>query len=205
MEITISIAIIIITCLISITSFNNEQRIGELSMWPYMVKEKNQYYRFITSGFVHADFMHLGFNMFTLYFFGSFIENTFKLVFGGKGYYLLFYVLALILSDVPTFLKHRNNSYYRTIGASGAVSAVVFAAILFAPWQKIYVFILPLPAILYGVLYLGYTIYMSRRDDQSGINHDAHLWGAVFGILFPIVYKPAIALYFLNELLTGYK
>lgn len=204
MDMTISIAIIIITCIISVTSFNNEKRMDDLSMWPYIVKEKNQYYRFITSGFIHADFMHLGFNMFTLYFFGSFIENMFFLIFKSKGYYLLFYALALVLSDIPTYIKHRNDSYYKTIGASGAVSAVVFAAILFQPWAKIYVFFIPMPAILYGIVYLGYTIYMSRRGGH-GINHDAHLWGAVFGILFPLIFEPRIGLIFLDQLMHGYK
>lgn len=203
LDMTISIAIIILTCIISITSFNNERRIDDLSMWPYMVKEKNQYYRFITSGFVHADFMHLGFNMFTLFFFGSFIEKMFLLVFNGKIYYLLFYVLALILSDIPTYFKHKNNSGYRTIGASGAVSAVVFAAILFQPWAKILVFFIPMPAIVYGIVYLGYTIYLSRRGSHDGINHDAHLWGAVFGILFPLIFEPRIGLIFLNQLMQG--
>ena len=204
MELTLSISIIVITCIVSFTSFNDEKRMGDLSMWPYLVKEKNQYYRFITSGFVHADFMHLGFNMFTLYFFGTFIESVFLQIFHSKAYYLLFYALALVLSDVPTFLKNRNNPHYQTIGASGAVSAVVFATILFQPWAKIYVFFFPLPAILYGVIYLGYTIYMSRREG-TGINHDAHLWGAVFGIVFPLIFEPKIGLYFLDQLMHGYK
>ncbi|ACU61231.1 rhomboid family intramembrane serine protease [Chitinophaga pinensis] len=199
MALTLSISIIVITCIISITSFNNEQRVADLSMWPYLVKEKKQYYRFITSGLVHANFMHLAFNMFTLFFFGGFIERQFEVIFQSKLYYLLFYILGLILSDIPTFLKHRNNPDYQTIGASGAVSAVVFAAILFNPWATIYVFVIPMPAILYGVVYLGYTIYMSRQE-SNGINHDAHLWGAVFGILFPLIFEPRIGQLFLYQL-----
>lgn len=205
MSITISIAIIIITCLVSITSFNHAQRIDDLSMWPYMIKEKKQFYRFVTGGFVHADYMHLGFNMLTLYFFGGFIEQVFLQIFQSKIYYLLFYVLALILSVVPTYLKNYNNYGYRSIGASGAVSAVVFAAILFNPWARIYVFIIPMPAILYGILYLGYTIYMSRRAEGNGINHDAHLWGALFGLIFPLVFEPKIGPYFLDQLMHGYR
>jgi membrane associated rhomboid family serine protease len=203
MDMTISIAIIIINCIISFTSFNNPQRIADLSMNPYLVKEKNQYYRFISSGFVHADFQHLFFNMFTLYFFGRFIEGTFLQVFHSKIYYLLFYILALILSDVPTFIKQKNNPHYQAIGASGAVSAVVFASIIFAPWQMIGVFFIPMPAVLYGVLYLGFTIYMARRSEQSGINHDAHLWGAIFGIVFPIIFEPRVGQFFIQELLAG--
>lgn len=203
MHMTISIAIILLTCIVSISSFYSAKQIDDLSMWPYLVKEKRQYYRFITSGFVHGDFMHLAFNMFTLFFFGNFIEKMFLRVFNGKIYYLLFYILALMLSDLPTYIKHKNNPHYRTIGASGAVSAVVFAFILFSPWQKIIVFIIPMPAIIYGAVYLGYTIYMSRRSGPSGINHDAHLWGAVFGILFPLIFEPRIGIHFLDQLMRG--
>jgi membrane associated rhomboid family serine protease len=202
---TLSIIIIVITCLVSVTTLSNPEKIDELSMWPYMVKEKNQYYRFLTSGLVHGNYMHLAFNMLTLYFFGQFVESTFQQIFPSKYYYLIFYVLALVLSDVPSYFKHYNDHTYRSIGASGAVSAVVFAAILFQPWAIITVFVIPMPAILYGVLYLGYTIYMSRRGQGSGIDHDAHLWGAVFGLIFPIIFEPKIAPYFLNQLLHHFK
>jgi membrane associated rhomboid family serine protease len=185
---TLSLVIIIITCIISITAFNRPDEMDKLSMWPYMVKEHNQYYRFITGGLVHADYMHLGFNMLTLWFFGRNIEIIFQQLFGNKTYFLLFYVLALIVSDIPSYIRHRNNYSYRSIGASGAVSAVVFAAILFQPWATILVFVIPMWAILYGVLFLGYSVYMSRRGGD-GINHDAHFWGAIFGVLFPLVLK----------------
>jgi membrane associated rhomboid family serine protease len=202
---TLSLAIIIITCLISITTFNRPDKMDELSMWPYMVKEKKQFYRFFTSGLVHADFMHLGFNMFTLFIFGRYIESAFLQIFDSKLYYLGFYLLALVVSDIPTYIKYRHDYSYRTIGASGAVSAVVFAFILFNPWQRIGVFFIPMPAILYGFIYLAYTIYMARRGQGSGINHDAHLWGALFGILFPLVFEPRIGPYFLDQLLHHYQ
>jgi membrane associated rhomboid family serine protease len=202
---TLSLAIIIITCLISITTFNRPDMMDELSMWPYMVKEKKQFYRFFTSGLVHADFMHLGFNMFTLFIFGPYIESAFLQNFDSKLYYLAFYLLALVVSDIPTYIKNRNDYNYRTIGASGAVSSVVFAFILFNPWQRIGVFFIPMPAIVYGFLYLGYTIYMSRRGQGSGINHDAHLWGALFGITFPLIFEPRIGPYFINQLLHHYR
>lgn len=196
---TLSLVIIIVTCIISITAFSRPGEIDKLSMWPYMVKEHNQYYRFITAGLVHADYMHLGFNMLTMWFFGKYIEIMFQQVFGGKLYFLLFYVLALIISDIPSYIRHRNNYSYRSIGASGAVSAVVFAFILFQPWAKIIVFVIPMPAILYGVLFLGYSVYMSRRGGD-GINHDAHFWGAVFGVVFPLALKPQLAGYFLEQI-----
>ncbi|HEY8917643.1 MAG TPA: rhomboid family intramembrane serine protease [Chitinophaga sp.] len=196
---TLSLVIIIVTCIISITAFSRPGEIDKLSMWPYMVKEHNQYYRFITAGLVHADYMHLGFNMLTMWFFGKYIEIMFQQVFGGKLYFLLFYVLALIISDIPSYIRHRNNYSYRSIGASGAVSAVVFAFILFQPWAKIIVFVIPMPAILYGVLFLGYSVYMSRRGGD-GINHDAHFWGAVFGVVFPLALKPQLAGYFMEQI-----
>ncbi|WP_298734993.1 rhomboid family intramembrane serine protease [uncultured Chitinophaga sp.] len=180
-------------------SFNRPGEIDKLSMWPYMVKEHKQYYRFITAGLVHADYMHLGFNMLTMWFFGKYIELIFQDLFGGKLYFLLFYVLALIVSDIPSYFRHRNNYGYRSIGASGAVSAVVFAFILFQPWAKIVVFVIPMPAIIYGVLFLGYSVYMSRRGGD-GINHDAHFWGAVFGVVFPLAIRPELAGYFIQQI-----
>lgn len=196
---TLSLLIIIITCIISITAFSRPGEIDKLSMWPYMVKEHKQYYRFITAGLVHADYMHLGFNMLTMWFFGKYIEIMFQQIFGGKLYFLLFYVLALIISDIPSYIRHRNNYSYRSIGASGAVSAVVFAFILFQPWAKIIVFVIPMPAILYGVLFLGYSVYMSRRGGD-GINHDAHFWGAIFGVVFPLAIKHELAGYFMEQI-----
>jgi membrane associated rhomboid family serine protease len=196
---TLSLLIIVITCIISITAFSRPGEIDKLSMWPYMVKEHKQYYRFITAGLVHADYMHLGFNMLTMWFFGKYIEIMFQQIFGGKLYFLLFYVLALIISDIPSYIRHRNNYSYRSIGASGAVSAVVFAFILFQPWAKIIVFVIPMPAILYGVLFLGYSVYMSRRGGD-GINHDAHFWGAIFGVVFPLAIKPQLAGYFMEQI-----
>lgn len=198
---SLSLIIIIITCVISIMSFNRPGEIDKLSLWPYMVKEHKQYYRFITAGLVHADYMHLGFNMLTMWFFGKYIEMIFQDLFGSRLYFLVFYVLALIISDVPSYIRHRNNYGFRSIGASGAVSAVVFAFILFQPWAKIVVFVIPMPAILYGVLFLGYSVYMSRRGGD-GINHDAHFWGAVFGVVFPLVIRPELAGYFIQQIST---
>lgn len=196
---TLSIIIIIVTCVISITAFNRPEQIDKLCMWPHLVKENRQYYRFITSGLVHADYMHLAFNMLTMFFFGRFIESAFQQLFGGKIYFLLFYILGLIVSDLPSYFRHRNNYNYRSLGASGAVSAVVFTFILFQPLAKIVVFVIPMPAILYGVLFLGYSAYMSRRGGD-GINHDAHFWGAVFGVVFPLLIRPELGRYFLEQI-----
>lgn len=156
-------------------------------MWPYGVKRYNQFYRFITSGFVHADYMHLFFNMFTLYFFGRLLETYFSYFgLGGNIAYLALYFTGLIASDLPTYFKQKDNYNYQSLGASGAVSAVVFAAIVFNPWSQILLFgVLPLSAFLYAVLYLVYCVSMAKRGGDH-INHDAHLWGSVYGLGFTI-------------------
>jgi membrane associated rhomboid family serine protease len=171
--------------------------------WPAMIRERRQYYRFITSGFIHADWMHLIFNMITLYYFGRIVEIYFQQIFG-KGIFILFYLLSMIAADIQTYFRHRNDYSYRSLGASGAVSAVLFASILFNPWAKIYLFFIPIgiPAFIFGALYLGFCVYMSKRG-SDGINHNAHLWGAVFGILFTIVLEPRIITFFIQQLTAG--
>jgi membrane associated rhomboid family serine protease len=194
---SISLAIIIITCIVSFTSFNRPRAIDDLSMWPMMIDSKKQYYRFITSGFIHGDFMHLLFNMFTLYFFGPLVEQQLF----PPLYFIGFYLLGLILSDLPSYFKHRRSYGYRSIGASGAISAIVFASVLLDPWAKIGIFgIIPIPAILYAVLYVVYCVYAGRRGGDN-INHDAHLWGGLFGIVFSIVLYPSLLSYFLQQLM----
>ena len=196
----ITIVIIAITCIVSFLSFSNGDLTNKLIFYPPAVSSYNQWYRFMTSGFIHADIQHLAFNMFTLYFFG----RNWEYAYGGElgvseVWYVLLYHLALSVSQVPSYLKNRNNYHYRSLGASGAVSAIVFSMILLMPWDTLYVFILPIPAIIYAILYLGYTIYMGKKGGDY-INHDAHLWGAVFGIAFSIALRPSVIAIFLEEL-----
>ena len=199
MEFTITIAIIIITAIISFTAFNNEKITNDLIFWPPMIKEKHQYYRFITSGFIHADIAHLAFNMITLYFFGRAMEMFFIAKIGKIGF-LLFYIVGIIVSEIPSYIKHRNNYQYRSLGASGAVTAVLFSFILLAPWQTLYVFFLPVPAIIFAALYVGYSIYMDRKGGDN-VNHSAHLWGAVWGIAFTLLMDPNVFPHFLDQLM----
>lgn len=192
MTLSISLVIIIITSLISYTALQNYDQLNKLSLQPYMVKHYKQYYRFITSGFVHADFQHLLFNMLTLWFFGRFIEDVFTTLFHNKLVYVLYYVLGIIAANIPSYIKNRDNSSYSSLGASGAISAIVFTAIIVNPWASIYLFFaLKMPAVVYGVLFLGISAYMSRKGGGN-INHDAHLWGALFGIVFPLIFHPEL-------------
>ena len=198
--ITITIIIIAITCLVSYLSFSNEKLMDDLIFYPPAITRDHQWYRFVTSGFIHADMMHLGFNMLTLYFFGRNWEIVYTEYLGvSKLWYVILYFSALIISQIPSYLKNRNNYYYRSLGASGAVSAIVFSMILLMPWSTLYVFIIPVPAIIYAVFYLGYSVYMSRKGGDS-VNHDAHLWGAIFGIIFSIALHPDVLTIFLQEM-----
>jgi membrane associated rhomboid family serine protease len=197
----ITLTIIIITGVITLTGFKNGKVVDELIFWPPAISKKHQYYRFITCGLIHADYMHLIFNMLTLYFFGTVMEAYYQGQLGlQKWYYLALYTGALIVSNIPTYLKHRNDYNYRSLGASGAVSAVLFAFILLRPWQKILVLVFPVPAIIYGGLFLFYSAYMSRKGGDN-VNHDAHFYGALFGVLFTIAVRPEVVEIFWNELI----
>jgi membrane associated rhomboid family serine protease len=194
----VTLIIIAITAIVSFMAFNNARLMNDLILWPPAITRSREYHRLVTYGLVHADFNHLLFNMITLFFFGRAMEGFFSMRLGALGF-ALFYIAALVVSILPTYLKNRNNPNYRSLGASGAVSAVLFSYILLAPWSRIIVFVLPLPAIIYAVLYVAYSIYMDRRG-QGNINHSAHLWGAGFGLIFTVLVRPEVVAHFLSQL-----
>ena len=198
MQSPVTYALIAITCLVSWMAFNNRKLADRLILWPPAIDKHKQYDRLVTYGFIHADFMHLLFNMLTQYFFGREIELLMTQLVGVWAYQL-FYLSALVVSILPTYLKNQHNPNYLSLGASGAVSAVLFAFILIAPWQLIFVFFIPLPAIVFAVLYVGYSIWMDRRGGDR-INHSAHLAGAAYGVMFMIIMRPQVLQHFLREL-----
>jgi membrane associated rhomboid family serine protease len=198
MEFSITLAIIVVTSLVSWLGFNNEALRNALLLWPPAVTRRHEYHRFLGYGLVHGDFMHLLFNMFTLYFFGRLMEGFYAQYLGPMGF-LWFYVSALVVSAMPSYLKHRNDPDYATLGASGAVSAVLFAFILLRPWETILVYFIPVPAIIFAALYTAYSVYMNRRQGDN-VNHSAHLAGAAYGILFTVLMEPKVLSHFLAEL-----
>lgn len=160
----------------------------------------------VTSGFQHADFLHLFINMFVLLSFGRAVEDYYALAFGtySQWIFLLLYISAIFAANVSTLYKYQNNSAYNALGASGAVSAVVFTSILFNPFNKIYLYgIIGLPGILLGAIYLGYSYYMSKKQNDN-INHEAHFYGAVYGVLFTLALKPKVINIFIYELVNAF-
>lgn len=190
---TITIALIAITVAISFYGFGRPEWQGRLMMNPYAIRHKKQFYRLLTSGFIHKDQMHLIFNMISFYFLGTMVEQVFVGLFGSAGsfYFVLMYGLAIVVSDLPTYWKQKGNQNYNSLGASGGVAAVVFAFIILEPMQYICLyFAICMPGFILGTLYLLYSYYQGRKSNDN-INHDAHLYGALFGLVFCTMIYPA--------------
>ena len=200
---SITLIILILTVLVSIQGFSNNDFRYKTMLIPTRVFNNKEYHRVLTSGFLHADWMHLFVNMWVLYIFGRPLEEASRIVFGEYGHllFLVMYLLAIPAASLSTLFKHKDNAYYASLGASGAVSAVLFAYILLYPTSSLYLLLIPIPvnAVIMGVLYLLYSYYMARRGGDH-INHDAHFYGAIFGVLFYLVLKPKLALYFVEQI-----
>lgn len=199
---SVAILLLVITVVISVSAFNNRSLLDRFLFNPFVVRSRGEWYRFISSGFIHADWIHLLVNMFVLFSFGPIVEDYFRAVFEGHGqyYFVLLYLGGMVTSILPTYRKHLNHPNYSALGASGAVSSVVFAFILFNPLEKICLYgILCLPGILFGVAYLFYCYYMDKKGG-SRVNHDAHLWGALFGWMFTALLQPSLIIRFFQQL-----
>lgn len=209
MDITITLIIIVVTVLISYMGFNKQETFNLLKHSPFMEVNKNEWYRIITSGFVHADWMHLGINMYVLYEFGRIVEEHYFLaLFGSNGrlLFLLMYLLAIMAGSFPSLIKEKDNIGYAAIGASGAVSAVVFIYMMMAPWSMLGImFIIPMPAVLAGVAFLWYSSWASKRNVKSfrgrPVGHMAHFYGAIFGMVFVAILKPEVLVHFWEQLI----
>lgn len=202
-----TLILIIITVLISWQAFNNPSLRAQLIFSPVAVKQRGEYYRFLTHGFIHGDFQHLLFNMYALYIFGGTVEQIFSnYLFGpalGNLMYLVFYLSAIVAASIPDYLRHQNNHAYASLGASGGVSAILWPFIMMAPWN--WFIFPPLPAILLGIAYIAYSHYADKAG-RDNIGHNAHLWGAIFGLVAYVVlcaaFEPALLENFVVRLLN---
>ncbi len=198
--ISVTVIIIAITSIVSFIAFSNNELFNKLKFNAYLIKHKKQYYRFLSHAVVHGGTMHLFINMFVLFSFGKALEQYFAhyIDYNVSLLMVALYVGSIIFSSLFDYEKQKNNHYYNAVGASGAVSAVLFATIFFAPMHKIYFFgVIPIPGIIFGVLYLFYEYKMAKKD-MDNIGHNAHFFGAIFGFLFPLIIKPKLIYVFLN-------
>lgn len=194
--------LIAITVIVSLWAFSRRDLFDRLKFNAYQIKQYGQWYRFLSYGLVHADTVHLLVNMFVLYSFGTIVETFFDHYFDNRGllFYLLLYIGGLGFSTLYDFGKYKNDLHYNAVGASGAVSAIVFSSIILYPAGKIYLFFIPIgiPSPLFGLLYLVYSYYMARKG-RDNIGHNAHFWGAVFGIFFTLLLDFHLFFVFLEE------
>jgi membrane associated rhomboid family serine protease len=191
-----------VTALVSMAAWQRDSWMETMMMSPSRIAAHGEYWRFLTSGFIHADFTHLFFNLFSFYFFGTQLEYIFSVIFPGFGpwIFLVFYLLGIIVADLPTFFKQKNNHYFNSLGASGAVSATIFAGIMFFPTEKIYLFgIVGIPGIIYAGLFTWYSIEMERRG-RDFVNHSAHLYGGLFGVVFVTLTYPQVWISFVQQI-----
>jgi len=190
--------IIVVTAIISFMAFNNRELFSKLLFNPYLVVHRKEWHRVITHTLIHSGITHLFINMFVLFMFGKIVEGQFGAFkgAGGTAYFILLYVGGAIFATLPSFAKHKDNPNYNAIGASGAVSAVLFSYVLMYPTAKVYLYgIIPLYSIVFGIAYLFYEWYMDKKA-QDNVAHDAHFYGAIFGVAFTIFTDPDLILHF---------
>ncbi|SHI45582.1 Membrane associated serine protease, rhomboid family [Hymenobacter daecheongensis DSM 21074] len=205
-----TLVLLVLTAGISIYAWSNHELLESWIMRPYVMRRQNEWYRLLTSGFLHANWMHLIFNMLAFYSFGKAVQNIFVELGGvtvGLLQFLALYLGGIVFSDLPTYFRHRNDPDYRSLGASGGVAAVIFAGIMFNPvapkGQGIIIFPIPFPIqpFIFGFLYLAYSYYQGRRSGDN-INHDAHFYGALYGVILTLAFYPEAATYFWQQIQT---
>ncbi|WP_018861500.1 MULTISPECIES: rhomboid family intramembrane serine protease [unclassified Thioalkalivibrio] len=195
----ITLFIIAGTVAASVWAWQRPRVMERMIYWPPAVA-RGEYWRLVTHGFIHADGTHLAFNMITLFFFGMAMERVLVPAIGVLGF-VAFYLAGIVLAILPTHLRHRDNRFYRSLGASGAVSAVLFAYILLQPWSMLFVFFIPMPAIVFAAAYVAYSFW-AQRQARDNVNHSAHLWGGAWGVGFMLLLEPALFGRFFQELLS---
>lgn len=202
---------------VSYLAFENPLLKSRLLLKPTEIRANNEYYRLITSGFVHADYLHLGFNLFVFHSFGKglilthydqygrFANESFLTLYGNLWpiFFIALFMLGVFVANIPSYFKNRFDPSYASLGASGGVSSIVFAFIIINPFHNLYLLFIPIgiPGIIFGILYLIFSHYQSRKKNDN-INHEAHLWGAIFGVVFMLVTKPELTIKFYDQLIN---
>lgn len=205
MVFSVSLAILVITIIISVLGFNNPELQAKLLHNPFLANKRKEYYRLLSSGFIHNGWAHLGFNMLTFFFFGGVVEQVYVKNYGtlwGSAIFLGVYLVAIIISDLPSFFKYKDMPAYSSLGASGGVSAIVFASILFQPTSPLGLLFIPdlkIPAFVLGTLYVIYSYYQSKNSSDN-INHSAHLYGAIAGFVISAILIPSAVSDFFAQL-----
>lgn len=192
-----ALSIFIITVALSLyTMYRDRDLYYKWVLHPYSIKNGGRYHTILTSGFLHADMPHLIFNMLTFYFFAFSLERVV-----GSSKFLIIYLGSMILADITTIIKRKDDPNYHSVGASGAIAGVIFSFILFFPTSSMYIMFLPIPipAPLFGLIYLAYTYYSSKKSYDL-INHEAHLWGSLAGIILTILVEPESLRIFIEDI-----
>jgi membrane associated rhomboid family serine protease len=195
-----TLLLVAITVVVSFLAFKNRDITNRLIFYPRVMDRPSEFHRAITHGFIHADEMHLIFNMIALYFIGRYVESYF-LIIGKHGLYPILYLSGIVFSSLPSYAKNKNNPSYAALGASGGVAAVIFAMVYISPWEKISVMFIPMWSIVFAILYVVYSVYMSKKANDN-IGHEAHLWGAIYGFVFTLLFDSLPGKLFLSQILN---
>jgi membrane associated rhomboid family serine protease len=197
-----TLIISILTGITSFIAFKNDDIMSKLKFNAYLIHHKKQWYRLLSHALVHADWAHLIINIMVFISFGNNVEQYFNHYFPENGNFLFLslYVGGIVFSSLYNLIKQRNNHWYNAVGASGAVSAVLFASVFFSPMSKVYFFgIVPIPGIIFAISYLIYSYYMAKKSNDN-IGHEAHFFGAIFGFVFPLILNPKLIYLFIDSL-----
>jgi len=208
----ITYTFLVIIIIFSLYCFNDKEAMGKYLFHPYSIKHHGEHYRFLTHAFIHGDLIHLAFNVLAFFSFGIVLEEDF---FGnpdifdpplGKLYYILLFTGGIYAASITEYFRNKNNPDYSSLGASGAISSILFCFIMVSPLSKISFFFIPIQGWIAGILLLGVSYYLIKRKKtgtySDNISHESHFWGALFGVAFILAVKPVLAKYFLAQVLS---